>query len=74
MTTAQWAIEHIDNVAAFLVGHGIDLTDEVKSLLAEHVDDEISGYCDDCDQIADPDRAREPTAAEEAMHTGEHRG
>lgn len=74
MTTAQWAIEHTDKIVKFLHSHGVWIHDEVKAKLAEHIDDEISGYCDDCEQIADPDRAKEPSAAEEAKQTGEHRG
>ncbi len=74
--TQEWAIEHADKVVLFLTEQGIKgLTgSNIRNKLADHIDDEIPGYCDDCEFTGDSDRAREPTAAEEAMHSGEHRG
>ncbi|MCK4266138.1 MAG: hypothetical protein KAX31_02585 [Thermoplasmata archaeon] len=76
MATAQWAVDFAQNIVEFLAGHGIEgLTGTViRDVLAEHIDDEIPGYCDDCDQKDGDDRAREPSASDEARHYGEDRG
>ena len=76
MKAQEWAIDHANKVLEFLAGKGIKgLTGTVlRDELAEHIDDEIPGYCDDCPSSGDSDRAREPTASEEARMTGEDRG
>ena len=75
MATQQWAVEFAGSIVEFLKSHDIKgLSDSVKEVLAEHIDDEIPGYCDDCDQKDSDDRAREPSAAEEARAYGEDRG
>ena len=72
----QWAIEHADKIVLFLTEHGIKgLTGTaIRDVLAEHIDDEIPGYCDNCEFSNESDRAREPSASDEARMTGEHRG
>ena len=72
----DWAVEHANKVVLFLTGQGVKgLTGSViRNKLAEHIDDEIPGYCDDCDQRDSDDRAREPSASEEARMLGEDRG
>ncbi len=72
----DWAVEHASKIVEFLAGKGIKgLTGTViRDELAEHIDDEIPGYCDNCEFTGDSDRAREPTAAEEATASGEDRG
>lgn len=75
MTTQQWAVEFAGSIVEFLKSHDIKgLSDSVKEVLAEHIDDEIPGYCDGCEFTGDSDRAREPSAAEEARMMGEDRG
>jgi len=77
MGTAQWAVDFANNIVEFLAGHDIKgLTGTViRDKLADHIDDEIPGYCDDCEfKDGDDDRAREPSAADEARMMGEHRG
>ena len=75
MTTSEWAIDHANKIVLFLVEHGIEgLTGTViRDKLADHIDDEIPGYCDDC-EFKDGDEDREPSAADEARMMGEHRG
>ena len=63
--TEQWAVEHTDNIVAFLAGHGIPVDDEVKGLLAEHLDDEIEGYCDNCDQNNKCEDCERPSGPQE---------
>ena len=55
----DWAVEHASKIVEFLAGKGIKgLTGTViRDQLAEHIDDEIPGYCDDCDQRDSDDRA-----------------
>ncbi|KKN29414.1 hypothetical protein LCGC14_0844430 [marine sediment metagenome] len=75
MTTTQWAIEHADKIVLFLTGQGIKLTGTViRDSLAEHIDDEIPGYCDNCEFKDSSDKDREPSAGEEARMMGEDRG
>ncbi len=72
MTTAKWAIEHVDNIVTFFHSHGVYIHSEIAEKLAKHIDDEIPGYCDDCDEKDHSER--EPSAAEEARMMGEDRG
>ena len=76
MVTQQWAVEFADKIVEFLTSYDIKgLTGTaIRDVLAEHIDDEIPGYCDDCEFTGDPDRAREPSASEEARMLGEDRG
>jgi len=77
MTTQQWAVDFADNIVHFLTSHDIKgLTGTaIRDVLAEHIDDEVPGYCDDCEfKDGDSDRAREPSASEEARMLGEDRG
>lgn len=76
MGTAQWAIDLANNIVEFLTGHDIKgLTGTaIRDVLAEHIDDEIPGYCDDCEFKDGDNGDREPSAADEARMMGEHRG
>ena len=75
MTTEKWAVEHTDKVLSYLKTQGINIVDQsIRDGLAHHIDDEIPGYCDNCELSNEGSRDREPSASAEARYYGEDRG
>lgn len=76
MATSQWAVDFATKVAKYMDRVGIENVNfkNFTKGLAAHIDDEIPGYCDDCEFRDSDDRDREPSAVDEAKISGSWRG